>query len=200
MLLFQKRFHAGLVSGAVRLTFRQWNKPLVKPGGRYRVHPIGVVEVDAVAQVTLGSIGDDDAKLAGFESRAEMLEFMAPVAKTKLTAATQVFRVELRHGGDGDRVSIALETNLTPDDVRDLEARLAKFDANAKWTRKTLKLIDENPRLAASKLAPHLKMETLPFKANVVKLKKLGLTQSFEVGYEISPRGRRFLELSKKKR
>ncbi len=200
MLLFQKRFHAGLVSGAVRLTFRQWNKPLVKPGGRYRVHPIGVVEVDAVAQVALGSIGDDDARLAGFESRAEMLEFMKPVAKTKLTAATQIFRVELRHAGDGDRVSIAMEDNLTPDDVRALEQRLEKLDAKTRWTRKVLQLIDENPRVAASKLAPHLRQDTLPFKANVVKLKKLGLTQSFEVGYEISPRGRRFLALSKKKR
>ena len=32
-----------------------------------------------------------------------------------------------------------------------------------------------------------------PFKAGVVKLKKLGLTQSFEVGYELSPKGRAFL-------
>jgi ribosomal protein S19E (S16A) len=34
----------------------------------------------------------------------------------------------------------------------------------------------------------------------VRKLKKLGLTQSCEVGYEVSPRGRRFLELTSKKK
>ena len=41
VLLFQKRFHAGLVDGAVRLTFRLWPAARVKAGGRYRVHPIG---------------------------------------------------------------------------------------------------------------------------------------------------------------
>ena len=200
MLLFQKRFHAGLVSGAVRLTFRLWNKPLVKPGGRYRVHPIGVVEVDAIAPVALGRITDAEAQLAGFSSRAELVDFMTPVAKTKLTATTPVFRVELRHVGDGDRVSLALEDQLTPADVRNIEARLAKLDAKSRWTRKVLALIAAHPRVAASKLAPHLKLDTAPFKANVVKLKKLGLTQSFEVGYELSPRGRRFVELSKTSR
>jgi hypothetical protein len=33
----------------------------------------------------------------------------------------------------------------------------------------------------------------------VRKLKKLGLTQSFEVGYEISPRGRAYLAAPKRK-
>ena len=42
--------------------------------------------------------------------------------------------------------------------------------------------------------------ETLPFKVDVRKLKKLGLTQSFEVGYEISPRGRAFLAAARRKR
>ena len=54
-------------------------------------------------------------------------------------------------------------------------------------------LIAKHPRIAASKLAAKLERETLPFKVDVRKLKKLGLTQSFEVGYELSPRGRAYL-------
>ncbi|MGV3622171.1 MAG: ASCH domain-containing protein [Archangium sp.] len=196
MLLFQKRFHAGLVDGAVRLTFRQWDKPHVKVGGRYRVHPIGVVEVEGVEQVALSTITDDDARAGGFASRDELLEFMAPVAKKKLTPSTKVFRVALKYGGDGDRVSIALETNLSADDVALIEKRLERFDRDTVWTREVLALIDKHPRIAASQLALKLGRETLPFKVDVRKLKKLGLTQSFEVGYEVSPRGRRFLELS----
>ena len=49
MLLFQKRFHVGLLDGSIRLTFRQWPKPRVKASGRYRVHPLGVVEVSLIA-------------------------------------------------------------------------------------------------------------------------------------------------------
>lgn len=196
VLLFQKRFHAGLVDGAVRLTFRQWDKPHVKAGGRYRVHPIGVVEVERVEQVALSSISDDDARAGGFASREELLTFMAPVAKKKLTPSTKVFRVELKYGGDGDRVTIALETNLSVDDVADIEKRLSRMDGDAPWTRQVLALIGKYPRVAASQLAVKLGRETLPFKVDVRKLKKLGLTQSFEVGYEVSPRGVRFLELS----
>jgi len=198
VLLFQKRFHAGIVDGAVRLTFRLWDKPHVKPGGRYRVHPIGVVEVERVDHVTLAELTDTDAKAGGFASRDELLAYMGPVAKSPLTPKSKVFRVAFHHGGDGDRVSIALETNLTPEDVAAIEKRLAKMDGTKPWTRKVLQLIGKHPRVAASKLAAKLGLdETEPFKIDVRKLKKLGLTQSFEVGYEVSPRGVRFLELSK---
>ena len=64
MLLFQKRFHAGLVSGSITATFRQWDKARVKPGGRYRVHPIGVVVCDAIAKVRVGDLKDKDARAA----------------------------------------------------------------------------------------------------------------------------------------
>ena len=74
------------------------------------------------------------------------------------------------------------------------------MDAKNPWTRKTLALIERKPRIAASKLAASLGRETLDFKTDVRKLKKLGLTQSFEVGYEISPRGRAYLDATKKKR
>ncbi len=197
MLLFQKRFHAGIVDGAVRLTFRLWDKPHVKAGGRYRVHPIGVVEVERLDAVKLSEIGEGDAQAGGFASRDELLAYLAPVAKTPLTPATPVFRVAFHHGGDGDRVPLALEANLSKDDVAAIASRLARLDRDAPWTLKVLRLIDQHPRIAASKLAMKLGRETEPFKIDVRKLKKLGLTQSFEVGYELSPRGRRFLALSK---
>ena len=66
MLLFKKPFHAGLVAGSVTLTFRRWDKPHVRAGGRYRCHPIGVLEVDDVRVVRVGEIDDRDAKAAGF--------------------------------------------------------------------------------------------------------------------------------------
>ncbi len=193
MLLFQKRFHAGLVSGAVTLTFRRWQKPHVRPGGRYRCHPIGVLEVDRVEQVKVGAIGEADAKRCGFATRAELVAYLATAPGGRLDDDSEVWRVELHHGGDGDRVEIALDDRLDDAAVAAIAARLARMDAKAPWTRRTLELIAEHPRVAASQLAKKLRRETLPFKADVRKLKRLGLTQSFEVGYEISPRGRAFL-------
>ncbi|HEX6243137.1 MAG TPA: ASCH domain-containing protein [Polyangiales bacterium] len=193
MLLFQKRFHEGLVSGAVTLTFRRWERARVRVGGRYRCHPIGVLEVDDVRQVRVEEITEADALKAGFGARDELIAYMKSASEEPLRASSAVWRVALHHGGDGDRVELALMDTLSADDVADISARLARMDKSQPWTSETLAIIQRRPRVAASKLAAELGRETLPFKTDVRKLKKLGLTQSFEVGYEISPRGRAYL-------
>ena len=48
--------------------------------------------------------------------------------------------------------------------------------------------------MRAADLAPLLGRERLPFKRDVRKLKELGLTESLEVGYRLSPRGRAVLD------
>ena len=198
MLLFKKPFHAGLVDGSVTLTFRRWDKPHVRAGGRYRCHPIGVLEVDDVRLVRVGEIDDRDAKAAGFSDRTALLEFLRTGPKgDDVSDATEVYRIALHHGGDGDRVEIALDDALTKDDIAEIARKLARLDGKEPWTAKTLRLIAKHPRVAASQLAKRLRRETLPFKVDVRKLKKLGLTQSFEVGYEVSPRGRAFLAAKK---
>jgi hypothetical protein len=201
MILFQKRFHAGIVSGDVTLTFRAWPSARVKPGGRYRCHPIGVVEVDDVAAVRVAEITDADARRAGFADAAELIAYIEEVKPD--ARAREVFRIRFHHGGDGDRVGAALDADLDDVEVQALREKLEAMDARSAsgaWTTKTLALIAKHPRVAASKLAPHLALETKAFKANVVKLKKLGLTQSFEVGYELSPRGVAFVQRSKRRR
>ena len=197
MLLFQKRFHEGLVSGAVTVTFRRWDKPHVRVGGRYRCHPIGVLEVDRVDRVRVKTISEKDARVSGFASRSELVDYLRSARDELLSDETELYRIELHHGGDGDRVELALEDALTPEDVETITRKLAKMDADDPWTKKTLAIIERHPRVAASQLAAKLGRETLPFKVDVRKLKKLGLTQSFEVGYEISPRGRAYLALAR---
>lgn len=191
MLLFKKAFWEGLASGRITLTFRRWQSAHVKAGGRYRCHPIGVLEVDDVRQVTVRKITDDDATRSGFLSRAELLGYLAEVAP--LNETTVVWRVELHHGGDGDRVEHALHDDLSAEDVETIRVKLAKMDRDTPWTAATLAIIEKNPRVVASQLAKTLGRERDEFKVDVRKLKKLGLTQSFEIGYEIAPRGRAYL-------
>ena len=57
-----------------------------------------------------------------------------------------------------------------------------------------LRLIAERPATRAPDLTASLGRETLAFKADVRKLKALGLTESLAVGYRLSPRGRALLE------
>jgi len=56
-----------------------------------------------------------------------------------------------------------------------------------------LELLPRLVSVAASRLAPRLGRELLPFKADVRKLKRLGLTISRDVGYQLSPRGEAYL-------
>ncbi|HEY1333611.1 MAG TPA: hypothetical protein VGF31_05075, partial [Myxococcaceae bacterium] len=155
-----------------------------------RCHPIGVLEVDRVDRVPVQVIGEEDARAAGFTSRDELLAFMSSGPRGPPTPESEVWRVELHHGGDGDRVEIALDDQLTDDQVATLARRLERL---GEWTLPTLRLIRRRPRVAASRLAASLGRERDPFKIDVRKLKRLGLTQSFEVGYELSPRGRALL-------
>jgi len=159
---------------------------------------LGVLEVDAVDRVRAGALTADDARRAGFPSVAELRAYLTELGP--LGDDDELWRVELHHGGDGDRVELALEAELSSDDVAAITTRLARLDRGRPWTQKTLAIIAKHPRTAASKLAAKLGRETLPFKVDVRKLKRLGLTQSFEVGYEISPRGRAFVTATRSTR
>ena len=48
--------------------------------------------------------------------------------------------------------------------------------------------------MRAAELAAGAGVETLKFKQDVRKLKELGLTESLDVGYRLSPRGEAVLE------
>ncbi len=194
MLLFQKRFHQGLTDGRVTVTFRRWDRPRVKPGGRYRCHPIGVLVVDEIDRVRVADITERDALRSGFGSRVELMEYIRSGPGGEIGDDTELFRVELHHGGEEDRVEIALDDDLSAEDIEAIAAKLARMDARGEWTAVTLRLIQQNPRVVASGLARKLGRETLPFKVDVRKLKRLGLTQSFEIGYDLTPRGRAYLE------
>ena len=83
--------------------------------------------------------------------------------------------------------------------LAEVEERLDRIDRRSPrgpWTRRVLRLIERHPGVAASRLAPRVQRETHAFKADVRKLKELGLTVSHEVGYSLSRRGRALLERS----
>jgi len=84
----------------------------------------------------------------------------------------------------------------TDADVAAIDAKLDRLDrasSHGPWTMRTLALIRANPQRRAPDLAEIEGRETAPFKIDVRKLKGLGLTVSFPVGYEISPRGAAYL-------
>src|SRR5262249_8727825 len=88
------------------------------------------------------------------------------------------------------------DTQLSPTElgaVLDKLSRMDRHGVNGAWTRRVLKAIDAAPGKLAARLAASLGYETLWFKTHVRQLKALGLTESLEIGYRLSPRGRKIL-------
>jgi zona occludens toxin (predicted ATPase) len=67
--------------------------------------------------------------------------------------------------------------------------RLDRLDRPAAWTRATLGAIAVQPGRRAAEVAALVGRDIAAFKPDVRKLKALGLTESLEVGYRLTPRG-----------
>jgi hypothetical protein len=190
-MLFAARFWPGIRDGSITLTFRRWRRRQVLAGRRYRTRA-GILEVDAIDEVDAASIGDEDARRSGYPDAATLL------ADLRGPSDLPVYRIAFHTVDEPDpRAVLAADDALTGDDVAAITARLARLDAassHGPWTRAVLDMIARRPATRAADLAASFGRETQPFKTDVRKLKNLGLTLSLEVGYELSPRGRAYLE------
>jgi hypothetical protein len=102
----------------------------------------------------------------------------------------------LHVAGPDPRAELRGRDALTDDELAELERRLARLDAASRhgaWTLAVLRLIRDRPEVRAGDLAPTRGQEKLAFKRDVRKLKELGLTESLEIGYRLSARGRTVL-------
>lgn len=187
-MLFNMHTLRGIATGEVTLAFRRWSNAAAVTGGSQRT-PIGVVGFDSVELVAPDAIDDRDARAAGYADRAELFAELDKRAGT-------IFRIALSLRGDDPRIKLREQAELDDNGLKTLSARLDRMDArtaDGAWTRVTLALIEANPGMRAAELAQRTGCETLAFKRDVRKLKELGLTESLEVGYRLSARGRAFI-------
>lgn len=175
---------AAIRAGVVDVGFRRWERPRVVVGTRMRT-AVGLVEVTSVGTVEEYALTDDDARRAGAPSLDALRRGLAD------RADRPVYRVGLRWAGDDPRVALRRRPP-TPAELAEIRARLARLDAASPvgpWTGPTLALIDRSPAVRAPDLAAELGRDTASFKRDVRKLKELGLTESLDIGYRLSPRG-----------
>ncbi len=189
-VLFSQDAWAGIRDGSITLTFRRWKRPQVVAGRRYRT-PAGIIEVEAVDIVSPARIRAADAPRAGAPTRAALL------ARLQGRADLPVYRIAFHLVDEPDpRAELAKDAQLAPDDVAAIDRRLERLDRASRtgpWTAAVLAVIAEYPERRAPDLAAMFGRETTPFKLDVRKLKNLGLTLSFRVGYRLSPRGEAYL-------
>jgi hypothetical protein len=191
-MLLSPEEQEGIRDGRITLGFRCWDRPRVRPGTRMRTG-VGLVEVLAVDPVELDEITEEEAGLAGAGSQEELVGRLRPWLHKGA-----VYRVGLRWAGPDPRIVLRNSSELSEGELADLVRRLEGMDRPDPWTRAVLEVIERQPATRAAELARQFGRETLPFKRDVRKLKELGLTESLEVGYRLSPRGSALLEAIRK--
>lgn len=160
---FTQDSHAAIAKGAITVTFRLWKRPHAKVGGLYAVGGV-VIEVDAMEMMPFHAITTADVRRAGAPDR-------------------DALRARAAHAGPFD-----------DENVLHVIAKLDAMDARAKggpWTRRVLGLIDERPGTVSTELAAIVGRPRQDFKTDVRKLRALGLTESLESGYCLTPLGAR---------
>ena len=177
-MLFTKPFKERIRRGEQTLTFRRWKRPQARPGGLYKLPPQGAIRVASVEVVETSAITDVDARLAGHADRAETLAALG-------SGDSAIYRIAFAYVPPEQ---VPAPSHPPPGEI---VRRLHATDGRAKrpWALATLSLIADNPECRAADLAATLGFETAPFKANVRRLKALGLTESLEVGYRVTALG-----------
>jgi len=188
-VLFRRRFLDGIRAGEITLAFRRWERPRARAGGRQRT-AVGELAIDSVEAVDRDGITAGDARRAGFDSLDELLDELGA------DDSRPIWRIELRWAGDDLRRVLRERADMDAEEIDELRTRLERMDRashHGPWTRAMLDLIAARPEVRAADLAALVGREKQPFKRDVRKLKELGLTESLERGYRLSPRGRTLL-------
>lgn len=183
-MIFRQEFLKGIQNGSVTVAFRRWRRPSVKAGGTL-LTAVGLLHIRDVIAVTVDSISSTDARRAGFDKREAL------VAELTGRSDGTLYRIELGALEADPRIALR-KKQASDSELQGLVTRLERLDARsngAPWTRRVLDLIDAHPARRAGDLCKMAGQDMLPFKVNVRKLKALGLTESLEVGYRLSPRG-----------
>ena len=149
----------------------------------------GVIAIDSVENITEADISEADARDSGYASREELIAALS-------YRDDPIYRIRLHFGGEDPRIALREKADVSGDELAEIVAKLQKMDSASKtgpWTQSYLDVIDSMPATYSGLLADYLGIPQAEFKPKVRKLKALGLTESLEIGYRLSLRGKRIL-------
>lgn len=127
-MLFSKNILDRIASGEVTVAFRKWRRSSPSPGSTLRT-AVGVLSLDSVRVIEESDITENDARMSGAASRAELL--------SSLRQNGQLMRIEVRYLGDDPRALLREERIDQSDQSAEVLGRLRRLDerASVPWTR-----------------------------------------------------------------
>lgn len=182
-MLFRNQILEGIKDGTVTLAFRRWRRAPPADGSTLRT-AVGVIALTQIATVDEAAITTRDARRAGFDSRDALIASFAPTGT--------IYRMHVRVVADDPRAKLRERRLADEHDAAAVLDRLNTIDHRARspWARALLDVVGAHPGVAARHLADLTSMDRDDLKRRMRQLKELGLTESLDVGYRLSPRGR----------
>ena len=135
------------------------------------------MSIDSVELIDEREIDDEAAREAGYRDRNELVD--------NLRRDGEVYRIRFHRIGDDPRIAMRERTVLTTEE----STAIAKMFERNNWALAYLRLIAELPGTVSTELASRAGVDRMVFKQRVRRLKSVGLTESLDVGYRLSPRG-----------
>lgn len=184
MLFSQKTLHA-VVRGEIDRVYRRWKRPAVVEGTLQRTSH-GLVEV-----VGLNRIGEDqiDPTAAGYGTTEEVLADIRPPEPGR-----ELYEVRVRWAGEDPRLALRETNDIDEAAMESIDRVVSGIGRRVGPTGlELLEVIAANPATLAKDLADRIGVERDLLKRRVRQLKEIGLTESLQVGYRLSPRGEAYL-------
>lgn len=80
--------------GEIKLQFRRWSRPTVKPGGTLKTK-VGLLRIGRIDDMRPEDVGEADARRAGFKDVAEFRQWLQT-----MKAGTLFQRIEVSYAGE----------------------------------------------------------------------------------------------------
>lgn len=188
-MMFTNAIARQIANGQVSVVYRRWAVARVTVGSLLHT-TAGTVRIEAVDHTEIASLTEADAAAAGESTLDQLMHTF------KGASSDPVFRVAVSYEGPDPRDKLSMTTVFSVEEHLQIGSRLERLDRRAAqpWTHQVLRTIANNPGRRARSLAEDLGFDPPALKLHIRKLKNLGLTLSLDTGYEISPRGRSYLD------
>jgi hypothetical protein len=189
-VIFRREFLEGIRGGAITVAFRRWRRPTVRGGGSL-LTAVGKIEIRSIEPIDRREITAEDARRAGYDSLQSL------IVELDRRSEGDIYRIELGALKPDPRIALRESPLADGAAIGEMHDRLRRWDARAAdgaWTMRTLEVLRAHPGVRAADLCRLVGQAKDVFKNNVRKLKALGLTESLEVGYRLSPRGEALLK------
>lgn len=195
MLLFKPEEYDSIRTGAITVTFRDWDRIRVEAGKEYKSFNLGYVRVDEVAYIDFKKIPQEDIEAAGFYDVEEFKQIFRKRNPGFNFGSGKMIRIKFTYLGSEDRTAGGVKPSER--DMIKIMERLVEIDVLLPLdvtSEQFLEALDIDEAKNSVVLTKEFNLPRDEVKKRMTLLKNEGLVNSRRDGYIITVRGKSYLD------